>query len=194
MNILFKENATLGQKIQIIFFLMVLITALFGIFSNMLVNESILIYEYSNYIALVTVLIFLISLFKPNSTLKKRLEEQKKSIVLSTIIMICFIPLITKLTCERGIPIILHTFTKKPSEMKVVVSKQESSKHCRKGVELFGYERLGNGKVCGLGDKFLSFAKSGTKFTLIGEESIFGFTTDRYRYKEPTEHSLELKR
>jgi hypothetical protein len=189
MNFLFKKDTTLKQKIAVVFILIVMISIIWGGFSHIIVNESLFIFEWSNYAAIVMTLIFLILLLKPNSTFKKNIEEQKKSIEMAVLAMLIAVPLVTKLACERGIPIILHTLTSKASQMDVIVAKQISNKGCRKGVKLIGYDRFANGKVCGLHDKFLSFAKQGTKLTLIGEESIFGFTMDKYRYQESIEQA-----
>lgn len=175
------------------FFLFLCAAIIWGGFSHIIVYEHLYANNWTHYLALVLSVILLYLLYKPNSPLQEKLKEKNKNIFLSTIGFLFAIFLLTKLFFERGIPILIHSFTSEPATMQVRVKDRISQKHCRKGVSLQSYNRLGNGKVCGLHDKFLSFAKYGTPLTLIGKKSFFGFTVESYRYQEPLQNTFMQK-
>lgn len=182
-----KEDKIQPLTKKAIFFLSIMIlwtVLLIGtLFQQIIVNEKLFIYDWTTKLSIVLTIWAVVALHKPNSIMKKRLEEKNKNIALITISFIIAVPLLTKLTVEQSIPNFLHFLTKEPAQITVTIDKKVSLKRCRNGVDLRGFEYFGNGRVCGLRKDILDLVKAGDQLKLIGEKSLFGFTTTRYQYQ-----------
>jgi hypothetical protein len=154
------------------------------LFQQIIVNEKLFIYDWTTKLSIVLTIWAVVALHKPNSIMKKRLEEKNKNIVLTTIAFIIAVPVLTKLTFEQSIPNFLHFLTKEPAQITVTIDKKVSLKRCRNGVQLKGYEYIQNGRVFGLRKDILDIVTTGDQLKLIGEKSPFGFTTTAYRYEK----------
>jgi len=181
-NIKIQPQKKKVKKILLIVILLWVVLILWVSFYDIIINEDIFIYQWSTYLTILLTLLILYSFLKSNSTIKKEMKKQGKNIFLTFIAFILTVPLLSKITFERGLPALLHHITKTPSTMSVKIEKSISYKNCRKGVLLIGYEYFANGKVCGLSDEVLSQIDYNDTLELIGEKSIFGFTYYSYRF------------
>jgi len=180
---LIQKNKVLGYFVLFIIILL-LFVLMYGLFNDILVNENIFIYYWTNWISFFLTIFTLYHLSKPNSKMRKNIEKRNKSVALTVLSFIIFIPLVTKLFLEHSVPFILHELVKKPDKIDVVIRNKISRKACRRGVKLEGYMYFMNGKVCGFPKKKYLELSDGDILTLKGESSYFGFTYDTYILKE----------
>jgi hypothetical protein len=156
------------------------ISWIFTLFYDIIVNEELFSNNWTWYLAIFFTLLSLYTLYKPNSKMRKQIEEQGNSVFLTTISFLIMIPLLTIITLQKSIIVPLHIMTKSPSKMTVEIETSISTRGCRGGVKLLGYKKFMNGRVCGLRKDTLSKIRKGDRLVLKGEKSLFGFTYDAY--------------
>lgn len=178
-----KHNKALGILLvfSIIFWVILLFWATFG---KIIVNEKLFIYNWSNILAIAITIWMFVSMFNPDSRLRKSVEKSNKNIVVTSIAILIAMPFLVKITVEQGLPIFFHHVTKEPSQIEGVIEEKVSFRRCRQGVQLKGYDYFSNGRVCGLSKDILDVAEYGDKLILIGEKSPFGFTYSSYRFEK----------
>lgn len=175
-----KRQKTLRYYVLSTVTILLSISWIFTLFYDIIVNEEIFSNNWTWYPAIFFTLLSLYALYKPNSKMRKRVEQQGNSVFFTTISLLIMIPLLTIITLQKSIIVPLHLITKSPSEMTVEVEKSISIRGCRNGVKLLGYKNFMNGMVCGLRKDTLSKLRNGDILVLKGEKSVFGFTYDAY--------------
>lgn len=98
------------------------------------------------------------------------------------------IPTLFILGIAKGLPFIGHYFTAHDAEMTLTIARKSSSYHqryCSGRIEFKAYPYLFNDEVCGIQKADWETIQPGEKIVLIGKQSKYGFTVERYRLMEP---------
>lgn len=183
---LFGKNATLLQKIFGSFLLIVIVLCFIAMFTEILVDNSVIIFIFwlACSFSVVIIVFVLKSLSNQDSQIRKNVDAQGQSIILTAVAVIIGVPVLTVFAFSKGVPAVLHMATSQRGEMIVTVSKKPysySSKRCQGSVYLKNYTYFMNDKVSGLKQDHWLSIKPGDQIRLTGEKSMFGFSTEKYR-------------
>ena len=162
-----------------VLFIILLLWFSLSMFSNILVNEEIFIFKWTNLLAIILTLLTVLFTFKPS----KHIKNKSKIFIFFGILFT--IPLLTKLFLERSVPALLHSLSNSSSEKNVIVlEKSIGARMCKYKIQLKGYNTFYNGHICNVNEKFYNLVKEGDELTLVGYSSIFGFTVEKLKHNK----------
>lgn len=186
MGVFFERGATAKQKAWTLFLYAMLGSMLWGMFSDIIVNEDILIplAWLAAGISVLGVGYSLYALFKAESRLREVARAQRRKTWLMGLGLVIGIPILCFGFLVKGLPTVLHYALARDGEQIVVVdhlAANYSSRVCNGGVFIQGPHSFLNDEICGIQEKDWRGLKPGAIIRLMGEESVFGFTYDRYQ-------------
>lgn len=153
---------------------------IFGFFyetsTNFIVYKKETFSNWNNLFTICFAILGIYFLLQSKNTSKKRILNQSKSIILTSLGLILVFPLMTKVFFEESLMRFLHEFSSTKEVSKTVtVGKKTVYKFCWKGVHIKDTSFTSRARICGLSEDILTKLKEGDKVILIGLDSPFGF-------------------
>ncbi|MEZ9595902.1 hypothetical protein AB4298_14800 [Shewanella sp. 10N.261.52.F9] len=185
MGNIFAPKTTRTQKVLGYFFMLLLALMMVAVFSDTLVND--VLYEPLSFFAASLSVLLLFALFwglrQKNSWLRVNLDNQPRSPIKVILSVTIGIPILLHFSIAKGLPVLLHSFV---ADKAVVIATIDDkrfgyySRTCDGGLYLQGYRFWGNDYICGISKQDWDSYQSGDKLALYGENSLFGFTYQKY--------------
>ncbi|MHB8137849.1 MAG: hypothetical protein ACYDGO_05610 [Smithellaceae bacterium] len=196
MRLLYKEGATLKQKIGAILILAFAIFTYIAIFSHVLINENVILplTVVSIATSALVIIYFYRKLLDKTSILSKRIKEKGERKISFLFIYFFISPMVIYPTISIGIPSAFHMLVSEPGELVVTVEyKSNYHRSFRNGCfDIEGYKYPLNDEVCGASkDEWDSFVV-GDKILLSGKKSYLGFSYNKYK-KLTNQYSRSLR-
>lgn len=179
MSFFFHKSATKPEKIRISLFLGFLCMSIFGMLSDVLLDEQIVrpIFWFSMALSIVCLPLAVRMVKRSPSYILIDSRRERWKLYASFAFAI---PFLMYATLARGLPALAHHILAKPGEITVTIHSKSSayrSRYCTTGsVSFEEYRYFMNGSLCGFAQVHWDAFKQGDQLVMHGRKSILGFS------------------